>query len=40
MAEVKETGRRYKTRVGRVVSNKMNQTVVIAIDRFGAHALQ
>jgi len=37
MAEVKETGRRYKTRVGRVVSNKMNQTVVIAIDRFLVH---
>ena len=36
MAERKEN-KRYKIRVGRVVSNKMDQTVVIAIDRLVLH---
>jgi small subunit ribosomal protein S17 len=35
--EQKETGR--KTRVGRVVSNKMNKTVVVAVERRVAHPL-
>jgi small subunit ribosomal protein S17 len=35
--EHKETGR--KTRVGRVVSNKMNKTVVVAVERRVAHPL-
>ena len=35
--EQKETGR--KTRVGRVVSNKMNKTVIVAVERRVAHPL-
>jgi small subunit ribosomal protein S17 len=35
--EQKETGR--KMRVGRVVSNKMNKTVVVAVERRVAHPL-
>jgi small subunit ribosomal protein S17 len=35
--EQKETGR--KTRVGRVVSNKMNKTIVVAVERRVAHPL-
>ena len=33
----KEAGR--KTRVGRVVSNKMNKTVIVAVERLVAHPL-
>ena len=35
--ERRETGR--KTRVGRVVSNKMNKTVIVAVERRVAHPL-
>ena len=35
--EQKEAGR--KTRVGRVVSNKMNKTVIVAVERRVAHPL-
>jgi small subunit ribosomal protein S17 len=35
--EQRETGR--KTRVGRVVSNKMNKTVIVAVERRVAHPL-
>ena len=35
--EQKEIGR--KTRVGRVVSNKMNKTVIVAVERLVAHPL-
>ena len=35
--EQKETAR--KTRVGRVVSNKMNKTVIVAVERLVAHPL-
>jgi len=35
--EQKETKR--KTRVGRVVSNKMNKTVIVAVERLVAHPL-
>lgn len=34
-----QTKKRYKTKVGRVVSNKMNQTVVVAVDRLVLHPI-
>ena len=29
--------KRFKTRIGRVVSNKMNKTIVVAVDRLVVH---
>jgi len=35
--EEEKKKRRYKIRIGRVVSNKMDKTVVVAIDRLVLH---
>ncbi len=32
-----ETGRRIKTKLGRVVSNKMDKTVVVAVESYRPH---
>ena len=39
MPEKEQAKRRFKTRIGRVVSNKMDKTVVVAVERLVSHPM-